>query len=46
MSYLFAAYVAIWCVLFGYIWTLKSRQNALEGRVNMLMKKMNTAEPL
>jgi len=40
MSYLFAAYVAIWCILFFYLFTLKSRQGNLEKTVEALQKNL------
>jgi len=40
MSYLFAAYLAIWCILFLYLWSLKSREGALELRLEMLEKRL------
>jgi CcmD family protein len=42
MSYLFAAYVAIWCLLFLYLVSLKSRTRSLETRVEALAKKLET----
>lgn len=40
MNYLFAAYCAIWCIIFVYLWSLKSRQRALENRVEALSKQV------
>ena len=42
MWYLFAAYVAIWCLLFLYLVSLKSRTRSLENRVEALSRKVQT----
>jgi len=40
MSYLFAAYVAIWCILFFYMYSLGSRQSSLEKTLSALQKRL------
>jgi CcmD family protein len=40
MNYLFAAYCAIWVVLFAYLFTIRSRQNALEKTVEALNRRL------
>ena len=40
MTYLVAAYAAIWCLIFFYIYTLRSRQNRLEKTVEALQRKV------
>jgi len=39
--YLVAAYIAIWCVLFLYLFTLSSRQAKLRKEVESLKKELN-----
>jgi len=38
--YLVAAYVAIWCVLFVYLFSLSSRQRKLQKDVESLRKQI------
>jgi CcmD family protein len=38
--YLVAAYVAIWCVLFIYLFSLSSRQQKLKKDVEALRKQL------
>ncbi len=40
MWYLVAAYAAIWVILFFYVFTLRSRQAALEKTVESLLKRV------
>jgi len=40
VNYLVAAYAAIWCILFIYLYTLKSRQSQLEKSVEALRRKV------
>jgi len=40
MEYLAAAYAAIWCILFVYIFSLKSRLSSVEKTVDMLEHKI------
>ena len=40
MSYLFAAYTAIWCILFGYLYSLRSRQRTLEKALESIRKQV------
>ncbi len=40
MNYLVAAYMAIWCILFGYIYTLRSRQRNLEKTLETIEKQV------
>ena len=39
MGYLVAAYTAVWCILFFYLYTLKSRLNSVEAKIEELSKK-------
>lgn len=36
MNYLFAAYTLIWIVLFGYVFHLSRRQQALKGEIERM----------
>jgi CcmD family protein len=40
MIYLFSAYSAIWCLLFLYLFSLRSRQRKLERTVEALLKRL------
>jgi len=40
MNYLVAAYIAIWCILFGYIYSLRTRQKNLEKMLETLEKQI------
>lgn len=40
MTYLVAAYIAIWCILFVYLFSLKSRLRSLETTVDALQQKL------
>jgi CcmD family protein len=40
MNYLVSAYIAIWVILFVYLFTLASRQNKLKKEVDQLMKQL------
>lgn len=40
MNYLVSAYIAIWVILFVYLFTLASRQNRLKKEVDQLMKQL------
>jgi len=42
MNYLMAAYIAIWMVLFVYLFSLSSRQRRLQKEVEALQKKVNS----
>jgi len=46
MSYLFAAYVAIWCILFLYIYSVSSRQKQLEKTLKSLQESIQTRPKL
>jgi CcmD family protein len=45
MTYLVAAYIAFWCLLFLYLFSLKARQRDLEHTVDGLMKKLEQGKP-
>jgi CcmD family protein len=45
MTYLFAAYVAIWCILFAYIFTISSRQRTLERTLQGLQEAIPSKKP-
>jgi CcmD family protein len=38
--YLVAAYTAIWCVLFVYLFTLSSRQKKLKNEIESLKRQL------
>ncbi len=40
LSHLFAAYAAIWIILFGYIWRLRSRQKTLQQEIALLQQRL------
>jgi CcmD family protein len=40
MNYLVSAYIAIWIILFVYLFTLASRQNKLKQEVDQLMRQL------
>lgn len=40
MSYLFAAYCAIWVILFVYLFSIRSRQSSLEKTVEALTRRL------
>jgi CcmD family protein len=40
MNYLMSAYIAIWFILFVYLFSLASRQNKLKKEVDQLMKQL------
>ena len=40
LSYLFAAYTAIWLVIFGYLFSLSRRQRSLEREIESLRKAL------
>jgi CcmD family protein len=44
VTYLFAAYVAIWCILFVYLYTIHSRQSALEKTTEALLRRLEEAK--
>jgi CcmD family protein len=44
MTYLFAAYVAIWCILFVYIFTISSRQRSLERTLHGLQESFGSGK--
>ena len=41
MSYLFAAYTLIWIVLFGYLFSLASRLQALKGEIDRIQRMLD-----
>jgi CcmD family protein len=42
MNYLMAAYIAIWLVLFVYLFSIHSRQRQLQKEVERLRKELDT----
>lgn len=40
MTYLMAAYLAIWIILFVYLFSLASRQSRLQKEVETLLKQV------
>ena len=40
MNYLFAAYTVIWVVLFGYVFRLSRRQQALKGEIDRMQQQL------
>ena len=46
MSYLFAAYCAIWVILFVYVFTIRSRQANLEKAVESLSRRLEKGSRL
>jgi CcmD family protein len=40
MNYLVAAYIAVWVILFIYLFTLASRQKSLKKEVEQLLKEV------
>jgi CcmD family protein len=42
MTYLMAAYIAIWLVLFVYLFSLNSRQRQLQKEVEALERKVTS----
>ena len=38
--YLFAAYCAIWLILFAYVFSLKSRQQTLDRTLESIQKQL------
>lgn len=41
MTYLMAAYIAIWLILFVYLFSLNSRQRSLQKEVESLEKQLD-----
>jgi len=41
LEYLFAAYLAIWLLLFGYMFSIARRQKALEKEIKQLQDIKN-----
>lgn len=44
MTYLFAAYCAIWAILFVYLFTIHSRQAGLKKTVEALNRRLEDAK--
>jgi CcmD family protein len=40
VNYLFAAYCAIWLILFAYMFSIRSRQSSLEKTVEALTRRL------
>jgi len=45
LGFLFAAYSAIWVLLFGYIWTLSRRNRSLEREIEELRELLKNNRP-
>ena len=43
LGYLFAAYMVIWLLLFGYMFSIGKRQKALEKEIKQLQDMQNDA---
>jgi len=42
MTYLFAAYTAVWVVLFGYVFSISRRQQKFQDEVARLLELRNS----